>query len=65
MIGKCFEFREEGIVLKGLIVDKVRVLPIGSNANYDNYVIVEHKTFKIYVVNPLNLIKLTIPYPEV
>lgn len=66
MIGKCFEFREEGMVLKGIIVDKVRVLPVGSNANYDNYVIVEYETLKIYIVNPLNLIKLIIkPYPEV
>lgn len=48
-----------------LKVDKVRVLPVGSNANYENYVIVENKTFKVYIVNPLNLIKLIqIPYPE-
>lgn len=49
-------FRDtDNVQVKGTIVDKVNVLPVGGSAHYTNYVIVDEQN-KFHVVNPFNLL---------
>ena len=55
MIGKQVEFTDgNGDKKKGFIQDKVKVLIVGANANYDNYIISEESEV-VHCVNPLNV----------
>lgn len=54
MKGKKVEFNNDGTMLEGVIMDKVRLMPSGGRSNYDNYVILHHSG-KVYCVNPINV----------
>ena len=41
----------------GIVVDKIKVLPVGANANFTQYVIVNNETQKVFIVNPINVIE--------
>ena len=67
MIGKQVEFTDgNGDKKEGFIQDKVKVLIVSANANYDNYIISEENEV-VHCVNPLNvkrILKLEKPDPK-
>ena len=48
---------ENGTIKRGVIMDKVKVLIVGTSSSFDNYVIVDYDK-KIHIVNPINLVSL-------
>ena len=59
MIKFKIEFSDQdGIKRTGLIMDKVLVLIIGTNASIHNYVVQESNTNKVFLINPLSVRKI-------
>lgn len=59
------KFRDlEGNERIGTIEDKIRVMQLGGNASYDNYLILEKDSNLYFVGSPFGLIrKIEIPIP--